>query len=220
MIDKASLSDIREITAATVTGMSNHDRDEMAIPSYSHTNPLVRWLMWRRYEVLAKFLGAGSERTALEFGCGMGLFLPELGSRFDRVFAVELFPDYAKILCARRALDTHFVPTLDEIPNSEIDVIVAADVLEHLENLPTYLSKFANILKPAGKLLVSGPTENLLYKLGRVAAGFHGKGDYHHTNVNRLIEDITAHGFMHVRTVPIPFPIIPSLFKICEFSLE
>lgn len=218
MIDRVSISEIRDITAAAVAGMSDHDRDEMAIPSYLHTNPLIRWLMWRRYEVLAKFIGEESGRTALEFGCGMGLFLPELNQRFDRVFAIDLFPDYAKVLSDRRALDTRFVATLDEIPNFEIDVIVAADVLEHLEDLPAYLSKFARVLKAGGKFLVSGPTENLIYKLGRVAAGFAGKGDYHHTNIDRLIDDITASGFSHVRTIELPLPILPSLFKICEFA--
>ena len=218
MIDRAPLSDIREITATTVAGMSDHDRDEMAIPSYLHANPLIRWLMWRRYEVLAKLIGERSGPTVLEFGCGMGLFLPELNRRFDRVFAIDLFPDYAKALCERRALNTQFVATLDEIPDVDIDVIVAADVLEHLDDLPAFSANFARILKPTGKLLVSGPTENLIYRLGRLLAGFGGKGDYHHTNIDRLIEDISTHGFTHVRTIGLPFSLPPRLFKICEFS--
>jgi SAM-dependent methyltransferase len=218
MIDRISINDIRDITATAVVGMSDHDRDEMAIPSYLHQNPMIRWLMWRRYDVIADFIDGKSEQTVLEFGCGMGLFLPELNRCFDRVLAIDLFPQYAKALNERRTLNTQFVAAIDEISESEIDVIVAADVLEHLEDLPAYLNEFRTILRNGGRLLVSGPTENLIYQLGRVAAGFGGKGDYHHTNIDRLIEDIATNGFSHTRTVGLPFPILPNLFKICEFT--
>jgi 2-polyprenyl-3-methyl-5-hydroxy-6-metoxy-1,4-benzoquinol methylase len=218
MIEKVSTSEIREITAATVKGMSGHDRDEMAIPSYLHANPLIRWLMWRRYETITGFLGDTPGQTALEFGCGMGLFLPELSRRFARVFAVDLFPDYAKALDTRRRLGTDFVSAIDEIPETSVDVIVAADVLEHVEDLPAYLAEFSAKLKAGGRLLVSGPTENLIYKLGRLCAGFGDKGDYHHTNIDRLIDDITAHGFQQTRFARLPFAVPPTLFKVCEFT--
>ena len=29
------------------------DRDEMALPSYLHKNPALRWMAWRRLEVMA-----------------------------------------------------------------------------------------------------------------------------------------------------------------------
>jgi hypothetical protein len=90
-------------------------------------------------------------------------------------------------------------------------------VLEHIEGLPAYLSKLSAKLNTGGKLIVSGPTESVIYKLGRVVAGFGDKGDYHHTNIDRLIDDITSHGFNILRTVRLPFPLPPTLFKICEF---
>jgi 2-polyprenyl-3-methyl-5-hydroxy-6-metoxy-1,4-benzoquinol methylase len=217
MIERVSSNDIRKITAAAVAGMSDHDRDEMAIPSYLHPNPLIRWLMWRRYETIAAFLGDTKGQVALEFGCGMGLFLPELHRHFQRVFAIDLFPDYAVALSARRGLSTNFVAELDEIPDATIDVIIAADVLEHIEGLPAYLAKFSARLNKGGRLIVSGPTESMIYKLGRVVAGFGDKGDYHHTNIDRLIDDITSHGFDHLRAVRLPFPVPPTLFKVCEF---
>jgi predicted TPR repeat methyltransferase len=96
-------------------------------------------------------------------------------------------------------------------------VIVAADVLEHIENLPAYLATFAAKLKSSGRLLISGPTENVIYKIGRILAGFGGKGDYHHTDIDRLIDDIEANGFDCERVVNLPFALPPALFKICVF---
>ena len=217
-MEKTTTSEIRDITTSTLAGMSDHDRDEMAIPSYLHGNPLIRWLMWRRYEAIAQYLDGVDGNTALEFGCGLGLFLPELNGRFDRVFATDLFPDYAETLSQRRRLHTRFVPNVGAVPDASLDVLIAADVLEHIRDLPAYLTEFALKLKPGGRLIISGPTENRLYQIGRVIAGFGGKGDYHHTNIDRLIADITAQGFVPLRTRRLPFRFAPALFKIAEFA--
>ena len=72
-----STNEIRNIVSVPVVKMSDHDRDEMAIPSYLHGNPLVRWLMWKRYEIIAKLSKIESGDTVLEFGWS-GLFLPTL----------------------------------------------------------------------------------------------------------------------------------------------
>ncbi len=215
---KTAVSEIRDITTSTLAGMSDHDRDEMAIPSYLHGNPLIRWLMWRRYEAIAQYLDDVDGNAALEFGCGLGLFLPELNARFDRVFATDLFPDYARTLSERRGLTTRFVANVGAVPDASLDVLVAADVLEHIRDLPAYLAEFALKLKPGGRLIISGPTENYLYRLGRIIAGFGGKGDYHHTNIDRLIADITQGGFKPLRTRRLPFRVAPALFKIAEFA--
>jgi 2-polyprenyl-3-methyl-5-hydroxy-6-metoxy-1,4-benzoquinol methylase len=70
----------------------------------------------------------------------------------------------------------------------KFDVIVALDVLEHisLDVLPIYLEKFDLILKPNGYFIVSGPTENKLYKLGRKIAGNDFTGHYHETNISEI----------------------------------
>jgi 2-polyprenyl-3-methyl-5-hydroxy-6-metoxy-1,4-benzoquinol methylase len=217
MIEQMPREEIRDITDTVIAGMSDHARDEMAIPSYLHGNPFIRWLMWRRYTIIARFLDGTAGTSALEFGCGLGLFLPELTRRFQDVAAIDLFPDYAIELSVRQQLAVRFAANLGNIADNSLDVIIAADVLEHIEDLPAYLTEFALKLKSDGRLVVSGPTESALYKLGRIAAGFAGKGDYHHTNIDRLVVEITDHGFTHTRTARLPFALLPCLFKVCEF---
>ncbi|NNM00763.1 MAG: methyltransferase domain-containing protein, partial [Gammaproteobacteria bacterium] len=195
MIPRTDITDIRALTSHAVEGMSEHDRDEMAIPSYLHGNPLIRWLMWRRYEAIAEMLTGGADRKALEFGCGVGLFLPELCAKFSSVYAVDLFPQYARQLASQRGLPVTFPEHVDEVADGSLDAIVAADVLEHLEDLEQTLELFRRKLKRGGELLVSGPTESFFYQVGRILAGFGDKGDYHHTNIDKLIEDIRGSGF-------------------------
>ena len=59
---------IRALVARANVDISAADRDEMAIPSYLHDNSLIRWLMWRRYEVIAELANFSGSQHALEFG--------------------------------------------------------------------------------------------------------------------------------------------------------
>lgn len=76
MLIRVSEQEIKDIISIPVEGMSDLDRDEMAIPSYLHDNPLIRWLMWQRYEKIEKLALLEKPKSVLEFGCGLGLFLP------------------------------------------------------------------------------------------------------------------------------------------------
>ncbi len=214
---KLKKQDIRNIVSTPNPAMNEHDRDEMAIPSYLHSNPLIRWLMWRRYEVIAQMAQLKPGQSVFEFGCGVGLFLPTLAQRTGRVFAMDLFPQYAKELVRQRSLSVTFLKDLEDLEDESLDLIIAADVMEHLDEPSKYAAAFHRKLKKGGRLVISGPTESGIYKVGRFIAGFSGKGDYHHTNVDRLEVDIKGAGFEHEKMVPLPFALGPALFKIHLF---
>lgn len=217
-IERTSTAEISAATAIAVANISEHDRDEMAIPSYLHSNPLIRWLMWKRYETIATMLKPEKNSSVLEFGCGVGLFLPHLCATYNQVFAVDLFPQYAQSLSAKKDITPVFINDVAELSDGALDAIVAADVLEHIEELDDYLALFHRKLKPNGQLLVSGPTENSLYQFGRYIAGFGDKGDYHHTNIDKLINAISQAGFSCLQTKRLPLAVLPCLFKVCEFT--
>ena len=90
---------------------------------------------------------------------------------------------------ARKALSFRF----EEI----VDAIVAAEVLEHIEPLDDTLRLFESLLRPTGRLVVSLPTENRLYRLGRRLAGFHGH--YYESNAASIHQQILAAGFRQTR---------------------
>jgi 2-polyprenyl-3-methyl-5-hydroxy-6-metoxy-1,4-benzoquinol methylase len=201
-------------------GISAHTRDEMAIPSYLHANPLIRWLMWKRYRVVSQMASTLAHDTVLEFGCGMGLFLPTLARMARTVYAIDLFPQFARQLAREFKLPVTFVDQVEAIPAGTLDLIVAADVLEHIADVEGYMRLFRGKLAPGGHLIVSGPTENFVYKIGRVVAGFAGKGDYHLTNINHLVARIEGSGFRARRERRLPFPFPPHLFRIIDFQAE
>lgn len=191
------------------------DRDEMAIPSYLHKNPAMRWMAWRRLEVIARHLEwtcsqikDGVETVLMDYGCGSGVLFDEASHYAQRIYGVDLVLDAARLLVAEWKLERVLLLTPEdasrEIPRGSVDVILAAEVLEHVEPLGETLEFFKSRLRTDGRLLTSLPTETALYRLGRRLAGFHG--EYHHSNAASIDREILRSGFERQRLDKVPAP--------------
>jgi 2-polyprenyl-3-methyl-5-hydroxy-6-metoxy-1,4-benzoquinol methylase len=154
---------------------------------------------------------------ALDYGCGSGVMLPFLGEishrltamdvdllPFERVSRYRSFPDHLEILDARQQ-------RLRDLPRASFDLIVALDVLEHVEDLPATLDDLQALLVPGGQIVVSGPTENLLYKIGRALAGPEYSGDYHERGIAEVRLLLAER--MQVIPIAVLYPPIP-LFEV------
>jgi 2-polyprenyl-3-methyl-5-hydroxy-6-metoxy-1,4-benzoquinol methylase len=199
---------LREMAAQ----LSADDRDEMAIPSFLHKNPALRWMAWRRIEVVARLIEADCPRggTVLDFGCGTGVLFEASATRADRIYGVDLVLDAARLWVLKRGLhQVTLVPAADvgTIPDASVDLIVAAEVLEHIDDPTETLAFFRRVLKPGGALLVSLPTENRAYRLGRRLAGF--SGHYHDHDAWHIDANIQRSGFARrlAKTIPGPGPL-------------
>lgn len=159
----------------------NHDDiAEMAIPSYFHRNPFVRYIITERIDEILRIGGFSSADIVLDFGTGTGILLPELSKRVDEVIGTDLRTELARRMVSLYGCTNARIVEMEELrslPQHSVSKIVAADVLEHVRNLDEVIHDFSRLLKPKGKLIVSGPTETPFYKLCRKIAGF--SGDYH-----------------------------------------
>lgn len=207
---------IKILTKLEFENIDQKIKNEMAIPSYTHNNPLIRWLMWKRYETISKLSKINNQMVVYEFGCGLGLFLPTLSKNAKKTFATDLYPQYAMKLSHDFNLNINFIDSIDHI-DEELDLIISADVLEHITNLNEILSSWKKHLKTNGRLIISGPTENTLYKIGRFVAGFSDKGDYHIHNIEHIKTEIIKYGFLLTKEKSLPLPFL-KLFKILEFK--
>jgi 2-polyprenyl-3-methyl-5-hydroxy-6-metoxy-1,4-benzoquinol methylase len=161
---------------------------EAALPAYAHRNPLIDHIFWRRLKIAADPLRSSSKLTVLDFGCGSGVMSYLLAKMGHDVIAVDV--DFSPLGRVRQHIDFpaniafHNKDLVElELPADSVDAIVALDVLEHIHDFEKYLSLFVRILKPGGRMIVSGPTENWLYAIGRRLAGKQFTGDYHETNI-------------------------------------
>jgi len=208
--------------------LNDRQIDEMAIPSYLHPNPLLRWMAWHRVEVVADYLGQElsgqydkGQISIMDYGCGTGVLLDECCRFAHRVYGIDPILNAAQILVKRwdltqvRLLFPNQVA--QGVKEASLDLIIAMEVLEHIHPLTPTLTQFREKLKRGGKLLVSLPTENILYRIGRRIAGF--PGDYHHSNAASLNKDIEDFGFkpLHVRKIPVAGPL--SIYWVITYGL-
>jgi len=200
----------------------------MAIPSYLHRNPAMRWMAWRRVHVVAERLrhiaaewSREGERHVVDFGCGTGVLFEEASSVADRVTGVDIVLGAAAMLVAECGMTKVQLLSPDgaaeHIRAASVDVLIAGEVLEHLEDdLHRTLALFRLWLKPSGRLLVSLPTESRLYRIGRRLAGFHGH--YHHRNAAALDAAITGAGFRRLWLDKLPAGGPLTIYWIAEYA--
>ena len=199
---------------------TNEVLSEAALPAYAHKNPLIDFIFWKRLAVaIAKVQDTKANQNILDFGCGTGVLSYQLGKLNHTITAIDLDLSPKNILS--ELIDypntINFVEgdIFNQKFNQKFDIIIALDVLEHipLNILPSYLNLFKELMTDNGKLIISGPTENILYKIGRFLAGNDFTGSYHETNIS-LIKQEFKKIFQVKKIKKLYFPFV--LFEVFE----
>jgi SAM-dependent methyltransferase len=156
--------------------------EETCLPSYVHRNIFAAYVSWQRLFGARKLaFDVANPTSVLDFGSGTGE-LKRLLPPSVRYFYIEEeaaaakwieeeYPDAVRI-------------TLANPPESKFEAIFALDSLEHNDNYPELINRLGGMLADDGILVISGPTENFMYRLGRKLAGF--SGHYHHTTIHQI----------------------------------
>lgn len=189
-------SAIRKVLAEAERGRL----DEAGFPAYSHPNAVINWLFWQRLCTAMTYIEKNAPyEKVLDFGCGSGVMLPFLAQHSRHVTATDadLLPlervtKYIPLAENVQVLDANQV-SISRLTPTSFDVITALDVLEHVNDLPTLVSQLLNLLKPGGRFVVSGPTENILYQMGRKLAGPEYSGDYHKRGIAEIKQELSKH---------------------------
>jgi 2-polyprenyl-6-hydroxyphenyl methylase/3-demethylubiquinone-9 3-methyltransferase len=106
-----------------------------------------------RVEFYLRELGDLGGRRVLDAGCGGGLVARELAAAGAEVVGVDR--SLGSLGVARRAVEGRFRAAqgrLERLPFADggFDAVVAADVLEHLPDLPAAVAELARVLAPGG----------------------------------------------------------------------
>lgn len=184
---------IRQVLAQAEPGRL----DEAAFPAYSHRNPIINWLFWQRLRKVMEHIQRQTlYEHVLDFGCGSGVMLPYLSQISSQVTAmdVDLLP-LERVqkhipLAANVEVKDAAKNGISDLPKNSFDLIIALDVLEHVKDLPRTLNELLALLKQGGQLIVSGPTENILYRIGRKVAGSEYSGAYHERGIAEIKNEL------------------------------
>lgn len=181
--------------------------DEAALPSYTHSNQLMSYLFWKRLNMSLRVAGDIRNCSVLDFGCGGAVIFKYLQDNNCTITGcenqfLELTEQVSNYLSVNPILLKDLFDACDKY-----DTIFALDVLEHVDDLEKYLVKLASLLKEGGQMIISGPTENFLYKIGRTLAGF--SGHYHVRNIYQIEKALTEAGLLRIQ--------LKRLFPVFEF---
>ena len=189
---------------------------------YFSKNPVVRKIFWRRLKTLYNLMDHAihPKDSALDFGGGNGVFLPSLSQLFKHVICIDLDTERASKIAAM--LDLKNVKLLSGDLNNQsllekpVDVIVAADVLEHFKDLSRPVRSITRFLKDGGFLYTSLPTENFIYVLLRKIFGIQKPVDHYHS-ADEVEKYLSSNGFKQVNRKYIPLRFFP-LFRVSQWK--
>lgn len=197
---------------------------DIALDVYCSDNPLLREFFWARLWMLTLLIRRKSkpEQRCLDFGGGSGIFMMSLASGFKRVDLIDLNTQQAEALQGTYALDNVEITRANvgehDFGSGAFDAVVAADVLEHFQNLALPVERIRHWLAAGGILYTSLPSENIWYRLLRVVFGKQKPHDHYHAawEVERFL---SCNGFRKVAGIyhPLILPLFP-LFRISAWQ--
>jgi 2-polyprenyl-3-methyl-5-hydroxy-6-metoxy-1,4-benzoquinol methylase len=192
------------------------------------------------YDRILKVVGDYDLRgRALDYGAGIGNFTCKLlaSGRFEQIEGADILPRPQNLpdAIAWHRLDLN---NADTIPAATFDVVIAAEVIEHLENPRKVAREWFQILKSGGTLVLSTPNNESIRSLmallvrGHYVAFLDSCYPAHITALLRkdLVRILTEAGFSDVRfhfTNQGGLPKLPAvswqqvsfgLLKGCRFS--
>lgn len=117
-------------------------------------------------------------RRVLDIGCGSGAFGVLVKQKFPGVHYVGVELDESAAALARSRLDRVIIADIERsspeqlnIPKSSFDLLVCADVLEHLYDPWKVLHALSEYLVPGGKVLASFPNIQNISVITNLVAG-------------------------------------------------
>lgn len=135
--------------------------DEALLLSFAELEKTHWWFVVRRRLVLdqARHWAPRSAACVVEVGCGTGATLRGLGLLFPGARVTGVEPALAALRVAVAAGSEVVQGAFEKLPltASSVDILLALDVLEHLDDDRAGLVEAARALRPGGRLLVTVP---------------------------------------------------------------
>ncbi|HEY7222359.1 MAG TPA: methyltransferase domain-containing protein [Micromonosporaceae bacterium] len=110
----------------------------------------------------------GDALTIVDAGCGDGTFLDRLAKSLDRPGTSYLGLDYSAHQIAKAKLLPYEFHQCDlgvgmPLPAESVDIVHAAEVIEHLVNPDLLLTEATRVLRPGGQIVITTPNLHAWY---------------------------------------------------------
>ena len=126
------------------------------------------------HEILKRWIQQENPSNILDIGCGQATFSSQLRQNTTKVIGIDYIDEKN-----RAELDGFYLYDFDsdlkDFPNvNNFDVVILADVLEHIRSPDSLLNQAKKIINENGKIFVSLPNINHFYPRIRIAVGMFG----------------------------------------------
>ena len=122
----------------------------------------------KRLQFVAGAIACVTPRRVLDIGCGTGTYLTApLAQQFPDIQFIGVDSDAVSIEYARREFplpNTRFL-LAGELDAETFDLVIASEVIEHVEDPPAFLGFLADHLSPSGCLVLTLPNGYGLFEL-------------------------------------------------------
>lgn len=189
------------------------------VPEYNSSFFLVKKLFWNRIKYSILLGNINDNKKILDVGCGAGQLIREIKKKNKKckVVGIDFNVNINRLSIEGCKFKIEDIRKLSFKDNS-FDLVYALDTLEHIKDIKLAIKNIKRVLKPRGKLIITGPTESLFYKFSRflIKRTFSEKKGpatgVHYYNINRLDKEIRKYGFIKELKINLPkfFPLVIS----------
>ncbi len=125
------------------------------------------WWFRVRRNIIFWFLNKykiGPEKKILDYGCGSGFLVGQMQERGLDAFGADLSEEAIRVGLSRGVKNLYMEDRLD-FPDESFDVILALDVIEHIEDDYGALGRLQKLLKPGGCMIITVPAYQWMWGL-------------------------------------------------------
>jgi ubiquinone/menaquinone biosynthesis C-methylase UbiE len=146
---------------------------QKALESKLHLLEMSHWWFAGRRDMVGKLIrNANKSSSILDLGCAGGSMILFLNSQgFRSVSGIDISPDAISICSRRKAGKVSMMDARNlELPQGAFDMVVASDILEHIDKDQQAMKECFRVLKPGGKLVAFVPAFESLWSEHDVVA--------------------------------------------------
>lgn len=193
-------------------------------PVRRHYQPLVRYFMNKRLEMVLQLLGQRRFRRLLDAGYGGGVFFPELARRTDELHGVDIHPHLPEVrrMAEAEGLEVRLAQaslTALDYSDAYFDGVVCVSVLEFVADVGGAMAELTRVTAPGGTVVLAYPGENFFTALGYWIARTPDPRTVHKANYRAILAEATRRLHLRRRLRFPPFvPDRAALFFACELE--